>query len=306
MRILVATDGSEGAQAATEWLTTFPLPEQSEVLVLVAAEIPWAALAEPTAASMAAYDEAVLGAAQRAGDEARAVLARRWPSTQTRVVHGDARALIPQHAGEWRADLVVVGARGLGAVAGFFLGSVSSAVVHAAPCAVLVVKGQPRRLRRVLIAVDGSEDALAAARFYAALPVDASTVVELVGVVDPPRMPRTAPALVTPALQQAVAAALAERRASIDQGLARAEAEIVRTRPRVERSTPTGSPADEIVSAAKAHGADLVVLGARGLGPIQRLFIGSVSDRVLHHAECPVLVVKRLGAGGEPRSAPSR
>jgi len=58
----------------------------------------------------------------------------------------------------------------------------------------------------------------------------------------------------------------------------------------VERAVRIGSPAGEILKSAER--ADLVVVGARGLGPIDRLLVGSVSERVLHHAGCAVLVVK--------------
>jgi nucleotide-binding universal stress UspA family protein len=53
-----------------------------------------------------------------------------------------------------------------------------------------------------------------------------------------------------------------------------------------------GRPAAEVLAAAEEPGVDLVVLGARGLGTIGRLLLGSVSERVLQHAPCPVLIVK--------------
>ena len=48
----------------------------------------------------------------------------------------------------------------------------------------------------------------------------------------------------------------------------------------------------EIVSLAKELGADLIVMGSRGLGGVRRALIGSVSDSVVRHAHCPVLVVR--------------
>jgi nucleotide-binding universal stress UspA family protein len=52
-----------------------------------------------------------------------------------------------------------------------------------------------------------------------------------------------------------------------------------------------GSPAELIMSVAQEEKADLIVMGARGKGQIQELLLGSVSQRVLTHASCPVLIV---------------
>ena len=53
-----------------------------------------------------------------------------------------------------------------------------------------------------------------------------------------------------------------------------------------------GSPPIEIIRVAEAEGCDLIVLGSRGLSNVKAFLIGSVSDRVVHHARCPVLIVK--------------
>lgn len=53
-----------------------------------------------------------------------------------------------------------------------------------------------------------------------------------------------------------------------------------------------GDPADALVQEAKERGADLIVVGTRGLNVAQRALLGSVSTRVVHHAECDVLVVR--------------
>ena len=53
-----------------------------------------------------------------------------------------------------------------------------------------------------------------------------------------------------------------------------------------------GKPADEILTVAKQDKADLIVTGAKGLGAIRRVLLGSVSTRVVQHAHCGVLVVR--------------
>ena len=53
-----------------------------------------------------------------------------------------------------------------------------------------------------------------------------------------------------------------------------------------------GVPADEIIKSVKHEGADLVIIGSRGLNEVRAFLFGSVSDKVSHHAKCPTLIVK--------------
>lgn len=54
----------------------------------------------------------------------------------------------------------------------------------------------------------------------------------------------------------------------------------------------TGNPRDGIIDAAKANNADIIVMGCRGFGAVKRLLLGSVSDYVVQHAPCSVLVCR--------------
>src|SRR5215218_9644696 len=63
-----------------------------------------------------------------------------------------------------------------------------------------------------------------------------------------------------------------------------------------------GRAADEILDLAGQIGAELVVIGSRGLGPVSRIALGSVSEAVIHHSRLPVLVQR----GGRPRSVSLR
>ncbi|HEY8368047.1 MAG TPA: universal stress protein [Thermodesulfobacteriota bacterium] len=75
--------------------------------------------------------------------------------------------------------------------------------------------------------------------------------------------------------------ALAERVAALEAQGVKARSLLV-----------VGIPADEIVKAAERERADLIVLGTHGRGPVGRFFLGSVADRVVRTAPCPVVTVR--------------
>jgi nucleotide-binding universal stress UspA family protein len=192
-------------------------------------------------------------------------------------------------------DLIVLGARGLGAVASMLLGSVSLSVTRHAPCSVLVCRGAARPVRTVTVGVDGSADSAAAVEVFRELPMADDVAVRVIGVVEPLRYPATAPEFMTAALQAAISDAEAERRREIGIAVSTA-VERLRWRVRdVVGATPTGRPSEVLVRDAGEHQSDLIVVGARGIGAVQRMFLGSVSESVLRHAHGPVLIARRRG-----------
>lgn len=283
MRVLFGTDGSPDARAAGAWLAAFPLPESVRLFVVTVTPPPPSPIAIE---GLAEFSRALLDEAQQVAEEAAAGLRPRWPDLEIRVPTGDPREELVRLADEVDADLIVVGARGLGAVGTAILGSVSVAVTRHAPCPVLVIKPQPRPLRTVMVAVDGSEDAAEAAAFVARLPLPPTTAVRVVGVAEPPQLPGWAPSL--PNVRTAVDEVFAERRRSLEAALADVAGRLHGATTRVL----VGPPAATLEGTVEETDADLVVVGARGLGTVKRLLLGSVSERVLRHARCAVLVVK--------------
>jgi nucleotide-binding universal stress UspA family protein len=279
MRVLLATDGSRNAQDAAAWLATFPLPADATVRVVTVAP------AAPVALAALGRDEALAVA-----NAACAALAPHVRAVEACARQGDAREELVRAAQDWPADLVVLGARGLGAVAGLLLGSVSLAVAQHAPCPVLVVPHGARPVLGVLVAVDGSEAAQRAASFAAALPLAPGVAIHLLAVVERPRYPSTAPAAAAGLLRAAIDDTIAERTAALERALAQAAAAFGERA--LQRLLVVGHPAEEIVRAADGHRVDLVVVGARGLGAVKRLLLGSVSEAVLRDAQRAVLVVR--------------
>ncbi len=288
MKIVAATDGSSGAGDAIAWLASFPLPEDAAVEVVSASRLPFTA----DVVTVMGWRE-LLAENQRAVDDARERLGKRWTGVTGRVLDGDARYAVVEAAKEAKADLVVLGARGLGAAASFLLGSVSLGVTRDAPCPVLVCHGRARPVRNLIVAHDGSPDARVAVDFCSKLPFGPDVTAHLVGVVTPLPYPTTAPGLVKAELRSLLQDYENETRSGLVSALGEAAAVLRPHLRAVDIVTPTGAPAAKILEEADARSGDLIVVGARGLGALKRLALGTVSESVLRHAKCPVLVARR-------------
>ena len=293
MRVLIGTDGSSDAGDALDEVLCLPLPADTEISIVSAIPAPSFSRSLPPRAreEMTRVADAIVAkACQRAGE--------RWRKVTGRVREGDARDVLVDTARAEASDLLVVGTRGRGTVASALLGSVSLGAARLAPCPVLVTRGLPHPLRSVTIALDGSQDSAAALKFFSGLPLSPALSVHLVAVVEPIPCPGTVPSIIAPQLVAAIQDHERERRRELDQVLAPVADEL---RPRVgavTRTTVVGPPGPSIVAEAEKHTSDLIVVGARGLGIVKRLLLGSVSDYVLRHAACPALIVRPRGGHG--------
>lgn len=150
-RIVVAMDGSAGAEEALAAVASRAWPKGSRFLVLGSYEFrpnPGVLMGEGGAELAATFsvqrkaelEQAVAGAARR--------LARKGLSAQGVVKEGDPRATVVDEAKAWGADCIFLGSRGLGAWDRILLGSVTSAVASHAPCSVEVVRPARKRARK--------------------------------------------------------------------------------------------------------------------------------------------------------------
>ena len=155
--------------------------------------------------------------------------------------------------------------------------------------------------KKVLVGTDGSEDAALAIR--AALDLSNETSAEL-HVVHAWRVPPT-PSLAQPGLAYPSQEAIDQLEACEKEAeeLLEKQAERIRATGGTLAQTHLreGRAAEEISALAKELGVDLLVVGSRGVGTVERLTTGSVSEGIVHLADCPVLVVR----GGEGAWPPS-
>src|SRR5688572_3526127 len=139
MRILVAVDGSQSSDVATQIVSARPWPEDSRVRVLSVVQPFRPDIAETgIALDYEQLSAPLLESAQQLVDGVAAVLRRLGPAVETKVRRGDPRFEIVDEAKEWRADLIVVGSHGRTGIERWLLGSVAEYVVRHAPCSVEV------------------------------------------------------------------------------------------------------------------------------------------------------------------------
>jgi len=144
-RIIVGVDGSDGSDAAIDAVKHRSWPPGTEIF-LIAVEDP--ILATNVGSLIAQVENVVEQFNEEQRDWAQGIVARRekslasdGPRVKTAVKSGDPRRVLCEEAARWGADCIFLGARGLGRLDRFLLGSVSSAVAARAHCSVEVVRG---------------------------------------------------------------------------------------------------------------------------------------------------------------------
>jgi nucleotide-binding universal stress UspA family protein len=310
VRILIAVDGSRDSQAAVQFLKRFRLPVRTEILILHVNEN-WRILADLSSSGRSPQIQERLAALrQKTTEKARALVSevqtefsRRGRRVRTLLAEGLAAPEILGALDRYGVDLTVMGTRGLTGAKRFLLGSTSEQILTHGRCSVLVVRGQPRRVDPVrergmqaLLASDGSPHASAAVDLLAKLGLPRSAVVTLLSVVETHDY-LTSRLMVTgrsDLRRLAEEVALARKQAGAEM-LQKARRVLKRRNPTTNTLVVEGHPAEAILETAERIRADLIVMGSRGVTAMKRLLLGSVSLKVVRHAPCSLLVVKKRG-----------
>ncbi len=282
--ILVGIDGSPSALAAARWAAREAVVRRAPIRLVYAfgwmpvhdADDPVQIVPDARDALRRTAEERLAAAAAQVAEVAPDV------AVSQEVTTGMPAALLVSLSAE--AQLAVVGHRGLGGFAGLVIGSVGTALAAHAACSVVVVRG-PDATRQdgpIVVGLDGSPQSEAALAFA----VEAAVA---------RRVPlRAVRAWLDPAVPYVVTGpADWDEEVRRQQGLL--SEQLVEWREkypdlRVEPVLMQDRPAHAL--AQSTGGAQLVVVGSRGRGGLTGMLLGSVSQAVLQHAECPVAIVR--------------
>ncbi len=276
-RVLLATDGSDFSDGAVREALGLAQSCSSHLLALTAVEtnLGYTTLAPNVAGKLGEVIQDQELQARKDLETVRSEAAEAGIDCDIAVEIGvSAAGMIVDAARRDGSELIVMGRRGLSGISRLAMGSVTAKVIGRAPCDVLVVPrdARPGCFQTILAATDGS--GLGETAVTDAIKMARKCDSDLVVFSAAPSGSRTGQA------------ADALRRA---ESLAAAEGAAIRT------ATATGRPHEEILKAARLNHADLIVVGRHGRGVLEKLLVGSVTERVIGNASCAVMVVNPQG-----------
>ena len=297
MRILCAVDGSEWSQWGVQALETLAGREPEEVMLLHVVD---PSTFQAGRGRNPVAEKRALAAMEKAGGillreaerSARVALSQAVTGPRTKchrvLAHGPLARTIARQAQRVKADLILIGSRGLSDIQGFLLGSISRQVASIARCSVFVVKQPIQQLTRVTLAVDDSKHSRSAARFLRSRILPESATTTILSSAERPvtdlavrYLPKTQIAeLERPVIERATKLVTSLRDEFLKDGYA------------AVTDVQMDHVIDTIVKHVEANHADLLVIGSRDLTKSERLHLGSVSESLLRHAPCSVLIVR--------------
>jgi len=299
LKMLLAVDGSEYTGMAIKTLKTLKLRGKTELTIMTV--VPEHTFLGGITLHRIMGNVAARARAHEAQDkkatallqESVDLLGSTAMNVETLVARGNPAERIIEQAHQIHADLVVIGAKGTTKSPRFPFGSVAQKVMKYAGTSVLLVREETRRVKRVLLATDGSPYSDAAARFLISLPLPRQSLIILVTSLQS----HMAALVKMPTLDiETNRRILEELRAAEEEAARSLMAKTLKQfRSKgydVESHVLRGEPAAEILAVARTFNPDLVVLGAKGLSGIETFLLGSVAQRVARFSRYSVLIVR--------------
>ncbi len=227
--------------------------------------------------------EAALQSGREHIEECRALLSADIRSIRTLCHVQDPSSFVLDTAATVNADVIVMGTRDLSRLAEMFISSVSHRVLVHSPVPTLIVKGAARPVSKVLMAVEGQEDAVRLQAWLMAHPFKNPVSLMVLSVVSSP--PVTSEHGM---VQKDVA--YNERTLKARQIVAETAKALNGPRFTTSADVRGGDPAEIICEVGKGY--DLIVVSSHGRKGLSRFLLGSVSEDIVHRADRSVLVVR--------------
>lgn len=285
MKTVIGVDWSEESFAAVEQVGLLYRPDEVAIVHGVDLGIFQSPiLAE--AANLQGYDDfrrAMIDAGRQVVERCRTLLPADIPSIRTVSELHHAASFILDNAAAMNADLIAVGTHGRSRLAELLVGSVSHHVLLHASSPTLIVKGKARPVARVLVAIEGREDAARLRSWLTAHPFRTPVAVTLLSVVP-------SVTFVEPYLTVRLESWLQESKRYAEQ-IARDTAQaLAGPQFTVTPEVRTGDPVSTLCDAGRNY--DLIVVGSHGRTGVDRFLLGSVSHGIVHRADVSVLVIR--------------
>ncbi len=285
MRIVAGVDWSDEAFAAVEQIGLLYKPD--EVVLVHGVDLGmfhYPIVAE--AANLQGYDDfrhAMEEAGRQAVERGRALLPTETPSIRTLCEVHHPASFILDSAATVKADLIAVGTHDHSRLTEVFSGSISHRILLHSTVPTLIVKGKARPVSRVLMAVEGREDAIRLKTWLTSHPFKNPVAVTILSVV--PSLHMVDPHLVVGL--EGWSEQSKQHAEQIVKDTARALASPQFT---VSTDVRLGDPVTTVCEVGNSH--DLIVVGSHGRKGLDRFLLGSVSHGIVHRASCSVLVVR--------------
>lgn len=277
-RVLVAVDGSPSGENALR--QAFRIAGAGVVRVISA--YPPLEEGEGLYISSMSYMGALKAPAEAAIKRALEIAHEAGVKVESAVMEGEAYYVISQEAARWKADLVIMGRRGISRLDRVLMGSTSNRTIAHCDCNIIIFPLNTEiKPSVVLAATDGSSLAAVAVDEAMAFAASKKGKLVLVSAVEyNVELEALAPDIVEKMQEKVFKELEATSKKASEMGV---EIQVV---------VKGGKPFDVIVSTAEETGAGIIFIGCHGRKGIRKLMVGSVSEKVIGHAKCPVFIKK--------------
>lgn len=295
--VLVPLDGSPFAERVLAHVESVMLPDEAQLVLLRVIETPQYVFAPEAVPTPAPLDlDSVRQQAQEYLDQVEDELHSKGIVTRTELADGDVASTICGVADAQDVDLIAMTTHGRSGVSRWAFGSVADRVLRAANQPIFLVRGSVEapasdEFCRILVPLDGSE--LAERALPAAQTLAEAQEIEIVLIrAFEPLSDREFAGLY--ASWSSIEEAYAHRQTAAERYLEEVQADLKAAGLACTYLAAEGHPAEVILNVAGTEDCDMIVMSTHGRSGLGRWVYGSVADKVLRHAACPLLLIRAM------------